>query len=192
MMTDYTIHDAAGKILSIVGCSASEITKAVADAGGAGYIAGSHSWDTHRVSGGAAVPFPQRPSTNHHWNWQSHTWADPRDLEAHRAAKWEEIKAAREAALYAPLATPHGTFDADVRGQTSISNTVLLSQFIPGFTTEFTLADNTSVTLTAAQMAAVGIALGARTMAAHEASRNLRALIWATPQSGLAAITWAM
>jgi hypothetical protein len=47
----------------------------------------------------------------------------------------------------------------------------------PTFTVDWTLADNTSATLTQAEIIAVGVALGQRTAAVYSIGRGLRAQI---------------
>lgn len=112
-----------------------------------------------------------------------------------KADKWNEMKAARDAALLAPLVTPFGTFDASVPAQKSITDAVLMLQTLASLGTptdiDFTLADNTTVTLTTPQMVQVGLMLGQRTQQAYAQARALRAQIEsATDAAAVAAITW--
>lgn len=106
---------------------------------------------------------------------------DLRTLEERRAARWEQIKAARAAAETAPLPTPYGTFDCDPVSQARIANAALLmqtqaDQLQPGEapTVDFTRYDNSVVTLTAGQMVEVALRMGAQVQAAFATGRALR------------------
>lgn len=120
-------------------------------------------------------------------------------LEEVKAQKWREMKQARQAALCAPLTTPHGTFDADEDGRANIIQTAHLMQteaqaLSPGQqpTVEFTLADNSVVTLTAGQMVQVALLLAAQVQAAYARGRVVRAAIdAATTSAQVQAITWS-
>lgn len=117
-------------------------------------------------------------------------------LESLQASAWEEIKRARAAAINAPLATPHGTFDADGAARANVGGAVALAQLATAaghpFSIAYTLHDNTSVVLDAAVMVSVGLLLGAQVQAAFATARALRAQINApdiTPEA-LALIVW--
>lgn len=135
----------------------------------------------HYVDNGAVVPFPPRPSLNHDFDYTTKQWFDPRPLTELQALKWGSVKAAREEALVAPLTTPFGVFDADAASQKSITDAVLMLQTLASLgqptTIDFTLADNTVVTLNGADMVMVGLALGQRTQQVHATARALRAAI---------------
>jgi hypothetical protein len=123
---------------------------------------------------------------------------DLRTLEQRRADKWAELKAARAAAEAAPLATPYGTFDCDAVSQARIANAALLMQtqaaeLQPGAmpTIDFTLYDNSSVTLTAGQMVEVALRMGAQVQAAFATGRALReALDAAQTAEAVSALAW--
>lgn len=146
-------------------------------------------WD-----GAVWVQKPARPAPHSAWDPVDKLWTDPRSLEEARQEKWQEMKKARAAAEGAPLATPFGTFDADPVSTQRIANAVLLTDIAgrqgPPVETEFTLADNTSVTLTPGQMTVVGLMLGAQVQAAHTRGREVRAAIWQTTREDLGSITW--
>ena len=62
----------------------------------------------------------------------------------------------------------------------------------PAFVIDWTLADNTVRTLSAADMIAVGVALGGHVAAQHEKARGLRVQIGgAGNQAGVLAIGWS-
>lgn len=149
----------------------------------------------HYWSGNAWVPRGARPSRHHEFDWPTHTWIDPRTLAEHMDAKWDEIKAAREAAINAPLVTPHGTFDSGPSDRTNITDAVLMAQTLAALgqpvAIDFTLADNAVATLNAAQMVEVGLYLGAKVQAAYATARTLRGAIEAaTTIAQVQAIHW--
>jgi hypothetical protein len=130
--------------------------------------------------------------------WEQVAVAAP-PLESLKAQKWFDMKAARRAALQAPLATPYGTFDADPESRDNIVQTAHLMQTeaqtlapdqVPSV--DFTLADNTAVNLTAGQMVDVALLLAEQIQAAYQRGRVVRAAIdAATTAQELAAITWS-
>lgn len=124
---------------------------------------------------------------------------DLRTLEQRRAERWAEIKAARAAAIDAPLPVPGvGSFDCDEASRANIANAALLMQTMaaslqPGEvpTIDFTLADNSVATLTAGEMVQVALHMGAKVQAAHATGRALRdALDAATTAEQIEAVAW--
>lgn len=112
-----------------------------------------------------------------------------------KEAQWATIKAAREAAIDAPLVTPYGTVDSQAKDRTNITDAILLLQTLEAAgtptTIDFTLADNTAVTLTTAQMVNIGLLLGQKVQAAHGQARARRAQIdAATTKAEVEAVVW--
>lgn len=141
------------------------------------------------------IPIPAKPSPAHTFDWATHQWTDSRTLAQHQDAKWEEIKAAREAAFNAPLITPHGTFDSGVRDRANITDAVLMAQTLAAagqtVAIDFTRADNTAATLNASQMTEVGLYLGAKIQAAYATARSLRASIYSAGTiTAVQALSW--
>lgn len=150
---------------------------------------------THYAVGGTFVAFPASPSTNHRWDWATKAWADPRTLAQHQTDKWTQIKAARDAAINAALTTPYGMFDCNEASRTNITDAVLMLQTLAGLgtptTIDFTLADNSTVTLTTTQMVTVGLLLGQKVQTAHGQGRARRAAIdAATTTAQVDAVVW--
>jgi hypothetical protein len=131
------------------------------------------------------------------WVLQQHQAPVP-TLEQLKATKWAEIKAARRIAIHAPLVTPYGTFDADDEARNNIAQTAQLVQtqaqsLSPETnpTIEFTLADNSVATLTAAELVEVAVLLGQQVQAAYGRGRQVRAAInAATTAEEVEAVTW--
>lgn len=125
-------------------------------------------------------------------------WTPPGQtaLQAAQEAKWAEVKAARDAACAAPLATPYGVFDADPESRTNITDTVLLLQTLhrrgDPAEAEFTLHDNSNIVVSAEQMEEVGILLGVQVNQAFGIGRALRAAIYAEDaiEASVAALAW--
>lgn len=138
---------------------------------------------------------PARPSPNHAWDWATHSWQDMRALETVKESTWAAMKLAREATIDAPLATPYGAVDSKAKDRTNITDAVLLLQTLAAIgqptTIDFTMADNTTVTLDTTQMVTVGLLLGQKVQTAHSRARVLRAAIDdATTIAQLEALTW--
>lgn len=143
----------------------------------------------------ALVPIPVQPGPYHVFDWPTKTWADPRTLTHHQDAAWARIKLDRAAAAVAPLTVGAHTFDADPTSQqliTGAAQMALLAQSSgQPWQIEWTLADNSSATLTAPDMLAVALALAQQVDAAHQRGRLLRAQIYATTDPHqLTNITW--
>lgn len=185
---------ATGQITKVVQCDPTNI--GVQLAAGEGAMAMASGDDaTHYIANDSAIAMPARPSQNHVFDYASKAWVDPRTLQDRKNAAWETIKAAREAVIDANLATPYGTFDCKVKDRTNITDAVLLLQTLAALgtptTIDFTLADNSSVTLTTSEMVTVGLLLGQKVQAAHGIARGLRTQIEAaTSVAEVEAITW--
>lgn len=140
---------------------------------------------------------PAKPDPLYRWNplllvWDAPVSASLADI---KTTQWAEIKQSRESTINAPLATPYGTFDAHAKARASITDAVLLLQTLSAQgtpqTLDWTLADNTVVTLTTAQMVAVGVLLGQQVQAAYAQARSLRLQIdTATTEQEVALVVW--
>lgn len=194
MRTYAIFNPATGQILRMVDCPETMI-EAQLGVGEAAMPAGPDISDaTHYVMGGFQ-PMPAQPGPHHEWDWATKQWHEPTDLEPARAAKWSQIKAARDAHENGGFDTDWGRFDSDPASQTKLIGaaqlaSIALAQGAP-FGIEWTLQDNTSVPLDANQMISVGVALAAHIDAAHQRGRQLRAQIEAaTTLQDLESIQW--
>lgn len=147
------------------------------------------------VQTGNLARMPERPSRAYVFDYAAKQWQDPRTLQDCQAAKWVEIKRARQAALNAPLVTPFGAFDADSAGQDNISRGVLLANNLAALgypvAINFTLHDNSVKVLDAPAMVQVGLLLGGRVQLIRDKATALREQIdAATTAAHLDAITW--
>lgn len=144
-------------------------------------------------NGSAVQAIPAQPSASHAWNWAAKQWAY--DLTEGRAQAWSRIKSARESVEFGSFALGGNVFDGDSESQRRIQGAAQLATLAQAtgqpFSIDWTLADNTQVTLTAAEMIGVGVALGQHINEAHGIARALRTQIDAanTPEE-LEAIQW--
>ena len=87
---------------------------------------------------------------------------------------WERLKYNRELALRAGFTWNGMLFDSDPRARSNITDTVLLALTNPSMTIDWTLKDNSVVTLTASDVISVGTALGTFVKAIHDNTRIAR------------------
>ena len=130
-----------------------------------------------RLVNGALVDTGQPqlpPETWLTWDTAAMQWVDPRDLAAHKAAKWEEIKGARSEAEYAGFVWDGSPFDSDPLSQQKIIGASQWAGLNPAFVIDWTLADNTVRSLNSQQMQQVGQALGVHVNTVYDKGRTLR------------------
>ena len=144
-------------------------------------------------NGSTVQAIPAQPSPSHTWNWTTKQWAY--DLSEDRAQAWSRIKSARESVEFGPFVFGGQTFDGDSESQRRIQGAAQLATLAQAtgqpFSIDWTLADNTQATLTAAEMIGVGVALGQHVNGAHGIARTLRTQIdAATTPEELEAIQW--
>jgi hypothetical protein len=138
-----------------------------------------------------AFPVPTRAEHILRFDGAKLVWHDPRTLADHKAAQWELIKQARSQAEYAGFTWDGSTFDSDTLSQNRITGAVTLAQLSPGFTINWTLADNSTRTLNQADMIAVGVALGQHVQTQFTKAQALRVAIEAaTTPEDVAAVVW--
>lgn len=141
--------------------------------------------------GGGLHAIPERPSDFHQFDYASKSWQDPRTLQDFKDAKWAETKAARAAAEFGGLLWDGSLFDSDEKSQARIQGAVQLAAMAPAFAVDWTLADNTVRTLSAADVLALGMALGAHVAQQHTTARAVREHIeMAASVAEVLAITW--
>lgn len=103
------------------------------------------------------------------------------DLEAARASRWAAVKALRNAHEYGGCETPLGAVDSDETAKLQISGAVQMAmlsiQFGEPFSIEWTMLDNSTVTHSAAQMIALGVAVGQHVVSCRTAATALRTAI---------------
>lgn len=102
-------------------------------------------------------------------------------LDAAKAQKWDSIKAARAAAEFDSFTWNNSVFDANAEAsrhiQDAVQSAVIAQLLSKEFSRVWTLEDNTTVTLSGADMIQVGIALDAHVADAFAHATELRQLI---------------
>ena len=114
-------------------------------------------------------------------------------LDGARARLWDRAKAARDAAEFGGCETPSGRADTGRDSIMRLNGAVSAAQLAlaagQAFSVDWTMADNSVVTLDAPGAIALGLAAMAHTVACHERGRELRAAIaGAADLAALAAI----
>lgn len=141
------------------------------------------------------VIVPPRPSENHTFNWVSKQWEDRRTLADRKKQKRAEIVKDRDALEFGGFEWGGYRFDSDQISQQRIQGSAQLAMAAKAagqpFSIEWTLADNSVVTLDGDQMLAVGLAMGQHIQAAHSKSRMIKQQIdQAQSKEELESITW--
>ncbi len=128
--------------------------------------------------GGMLMLLPPKPTAAHTWSWQTGSWVvDINDL---RRLRRDEVNAWRNDREFSPFVSGGMLFDADADAQRRLQLAALSAQqsvmdgVIPEPTIDWTLADNTTITLTATQLLAAAQAMGSSINAAHQAARTLK------------------
>lgn len=126
------------------------------------------------------------------FRWTRSGLIDERSLAQAKADKWREIKKARAAAEAAGFTVGGYTFDSDPASQAAIAAAVQDMSMAGGpATVAWTLANETTVTITATQMRAVLRALRNHIQTQRDKATNLRADIEAaTTVAAVDALHW--
>lgn len=194
--------EATGEIVRTVSCVAEQVA-VQAQAGEVLLPSGDATPNTHYVDDGAVVAYTEvqreakaaRPTHPAEWSNTAMAWVDLRDLDAVKADKWTELKAARDVAEFGGFAWDGSTFDSDAISQSRIQGAAQLATLAmlasEGFSIDWTCADNSVRTLSGADMIAVGTAMGTHIGTVHAIGRTLRAAIDAAELvDDLEEITW--
>jgi len=195
----FLVCDAAtGRPIQVSNCDSSEDAISAFDGGVLAVELNDGQDDsTHYFSIANLVltAFPERPSPAHRFDYAAERWTDPRSLDELKAAKWAEIKAAREVANSGPKVTSFGTFDATPEDRANIAAVVAIGQTAAkhGYPSgvNFTLADNTRVAFTLDQFENAAMQVGAQVQANFDKADTLRKQIdAATTAAELDLIVW--
>ena len=149
----------------------------------AGLAVGDVSDATHYVEAGVAAEKAERPSQNHRFDYATKEWIDPRSLQDLKDARWAEVRRERDSAEFGGFTWDGSRFDSDALSQQRITGAVTLAMMNSAYLVDWTLADNTVRSLNAADMIAVGVALGQHVNACHERARLLRGDYLTTPRT---------
>lgn len=126
--------------------------------------------------GSNVLSVPEQPGEGYEWDWQTKAWV--LDMSSARRAVWDSVKAARNGREFGPFTWGGHVFDGDIDAQRRINLAVLGAQVALAagqpWSVDWTLADNSFVTLSASDMVGVAEAMGTSINAAHEWARGLR------------------
>lgn len=112
-------------------------------------------------------------------------------LEAARVRQWAMIKQTREILSRKPIMVDGLTFQANAASVDEITREVQWLQIAGSTTTEWTLANDTRVQVTRAQLEAVIVAVGQRGQHLHQVSAELRAQLDAAASTeAVLAVVW--
>lgn len=118
------------------------------------------------------VAMPAQPTPYHIFNYDLKDWIDPRTLDEIKAQKWAEIKAMRDRLEFGGFEFEGGIYDSD-----QVSQGRIMGAAAAGLDQIWTLADNTTIDLSASQLQQLYAALQAHIANAHERGRIARQLI---------------
>lgn len=119
------------------------------------------------------VVMPPQPTSHHIFNYDLKVWVDPRTIDEIKAQKWVEIKAMRDQLEFGVFEFEGGIYDSD-----QVSQGRIMGAAVAGIDQVWTLADNTTVELTAMQLQQIYAALQVHIASVHERGRIARQLIF--------------
>jgi hypothetical protein len=110
--------------------------------------------------------------------WDAATRAPVRHLPTAKLVAMQTVNTIRDNLQTGVIQTPSGAVDADVDSQRKINGLVTMA-ILGGdaFSVDFTLADDSDVTLSAPEMISLGVAVGQYIAAVHAYARGLKSQI---------------
>lgn len=152
-------------------------------------IVNSDGTQTNERTGRTIQP---QPSEHHEYDAKADIWIDARTLDSVKAATWARIKQVRALAESADFVCCGAMYQADKDRIVGAAQLALMAQAAgQPYSIDWTLSDNTHLTLDAAGMIAVGAALGAHVAEAFSIALQLRGQVAAaTSFDALEAIVW--
>lgn len=137
-------------------------------------IEGSYEPNDYYVKDGEAKRIPNAPDNIFCiFDALSEQWIDPRSLDDIKAQKWDVIKSQREQLEFGGFEFEGDTYDSD-----QVSQGRIMGAAVAGIDQVWTLADNTTVELSALQLQQLYAALQAHIASVHERGRIARQLIF--------------
>ncbi|AZB96440.1 DUF4376 domain-containing protein [Acinetobacter pittii] len=115
------------------------------------------------------VEMPTQPSPHHTFDYTTKQWIDPRTLDEIKAQKWAEIKSQRDRLEFGGFEFEGNVYDSD-----QVSQGRIMGAAVAGIDQVWTLADNTTVELSASQLQQLYAALQAHIASVHERGRIAR------------------
>lgn len=118
------------------------------------------------------VGIGNQPSPDSVFDYETKKWVDNRTLEDAKGQKWEEIKSQRDQLEFGGF-----EFDGNIYDSDQVSQGRIMGAAMAGVDQTWTLADNSTVELTASQLNQLYSALQAHVASVHERGRIARQLI---------------
>lgn len=119
------------------------------------------------------VDMPTQPSTNHIFDYDLKDWIDPRAIDEVKTQKWTEVKSHRDQLEFGGF-----NFDGNIYDSDQASQGRIMGAASAGIDQTWTLADNTTVALSALQLQQLYAALQAHIASVHARGRIARQLIF--------------
>ena len=121
----------------------------------------------------AFVSIGDAPTDNHKFDYTTKQWLDTRTLDDIKAQKWAEVKSQRDRLEFGGFEFKGNIYDSD-----QVSQGRIMGAAVAGIDQTWTLADNTTVELSASQLQQLYAALQAHIASVHERGRIARQLIF--------------
>lgn len=174
-MNYYVVYDAqSGEIINNIMTSTEyfidDVSLAVIEVGEDDYRKSCNQ--LHYVNNGVLVQIGSQPSLNHSYNYMTHQWEDSRDLDEIKDQKWYDIKTARDQLEFGGFEFEGNIYDSD-----QVSQGRIMGAAAAGVDQVWTLADNTTVELSASQLQQLYVTLQLHIASVHERGRIARAAI---------------
>lgn len=109
---------------------------------------------------------------HHSFNYETRQWIDNRTLDEIKVQKWTEIKSQRDQLEFSGFEFDGGIYDSD-----QVSQGRIMGAAAAGLDQVWTLADNTTVELSASQLQQLYVTLQLHIASVHERGRIARAAI---------------
>lgn len=119
------------------------------------------------------VEMPTQPSPHLIFDYTIKQWVDGRSIDEVKNQKWNDIKAQRDQLEFGGF-----NFDGNIYDSDQVSQGRIMGAVSAGVDQTWTLADNTTVNLTASQLQQLHITLQAHIASVHERGRIARQLIY--------------
>ena len=115
------------------------------------------------------VSIGEPPSPHHYFDYEIKQWVDPRILDDIKAQKWDEIKSQRDSLEFGGF-----EFEGDIYDSDQVSQGRIMGAAAAGLDQVWTLADNTTVELSASQLQQLYVTLQLHIASVHERGRKAR------------------
>ena len=119
------------------------------------------------------IALSDAPSPQHVFDYEIKQWIDPRSLDEIKAQKWVEIKSQRDQLEFGGF-----NFDGNIYDSDQVSQGRIMGAVSAGVDQTWTLANNTTVELTALQLQQLYATLQAHIASVHKRGRIARQLIY--------------